>query len=93
MADEEANVSEDVTVTFYGLNASFARMTHSKAAEVCREAPHFHDVPVVLAQREISPTFLILNVQLIPIFAALREYGMEEAKFQIRKNILERVGS
>ncbi|CAL8465772.1 g5308 [Coccomyxa elongata] len=32
--DEVAGVGEDVTFTFYGLNASFARMTHSKAVEV-----------------------------------------------------------
>lgn len=83
MHDGDASVGEDVTFTFYGLNASFAWMTHSKAVEVCRGALNFHEVPVVLAQRDFPNIFHILNVQLIPIFAALREFGMVDVKFQI----------
>lgn len=81
--DKKASDDGEVTFTFYGINATFARMKHSQASATCKGALLFRDVPLVIAQRDAVNVYHILNVQLVPIFTALRDFGLDGAKFQI----------
>lgn len=77
--DKQPIDDNNVTFTFYWTDVTFGRMTQLQAMAACKGALKLRDMPVVIAQRDTINVYHVLNVQLVPIFAALRKFGMDGA--------------